>query len=138
MKIVRWVLGALIAAWALYTAMPIVFTTAHKLGQLKNIPAEEQKYVPLMEATQWWQVGLWTLFTVLLLLVAWRIIRGGKAFMLMVLALVANLAMWWSFQGMAVYQSTFTAAEKQFDYIIMGSLVALTVVCWFLDRRKAA
>ena len=138
MKILRWVLGALVAAWALWGGFPIVLTAAYKLGKLTDIPADERKYIPLMEATQWWQLGLWALYTLLLLVVAWRLVRGGKALMVMVLALVANLAMWWSFQGMPSYQATFTAAERQFDYYIMAGLVVLTLVVWFLDRRKPA
>lgn len=137
MKILRWVLGAVVGLWALYGAFPLVLNVAHKLGKLPASP-EGQKYLALMDATQWWQLGLWALMTLLLLVAAWRLFTGGKALMVFVLGALVNVVMWWFFHDMAAYKATFSAQELMFDYYIFCGEAVMAVLIWLTERRKAA
>jgi hypothetical protein len=136
MKFVRWLLGLVALGWGLYAAMPMVFTILHKLGQSKNVPPEAQRFLALMDATPWWVVGVWALVFVVTMMAAWRLFRGGKAAVLLAIATLGNLGIWWVFHDLPVYKSTFTAAELQMDYYIIAGYVAATVIAWFTERGK--
>lgn len=136
MKYFRWLLGLVALGWGLYGAMPMVFTTMYKLAPDKPVPADGQRFVPLMQATPWWVVGVWAVMFLLTMLAAWRLFRGGSAALFLAVATVANAGLWWAFHDMAVYKSTFTAAEMQMDYAIMAGYAAATVLAWLTERGR--
>jgi len=136
MSLLRWVLNLLIGGWGLYNLMPILSTVAHKTGNLKPVPAEAQRFIPLMDATQWWHLGVWGALVLLLLAASWRIFSGGKAALLLAIATVLNAGLWWVFQGLPVYKQVFTPAELQADYYILGGMAVATLVAWLTERGK--
>ncbi|MFZ5670280.1 MAG: hypothetical protein ACOY4K_12370 [Pseudomonadota bacterium] len=136
MSMLRWGLNLLIGGWGLYNLMPVLSTAAYKTGNLKPVPADVQRYTPLMEATQWWHLGVWAVLVLLLLAASWRIFSGAKAALLMAIATVLDVGLWWLFSQMPAYKQVFTAAELQADYYIMGGLAVATLVTWLTERGK--
>ncbi len=136
MKVLRWVLGALVLAYAGMCAFVGGLNALHKLGQLKDVPAEVQRMVPLWDATPWWQLGVWGVICLLLLVAAWRLFTGGKAFGVMALAAVADIGLWWVMHKMPAYQAAFTPEELKMDPYILGALIVAAVLVWFTERGK--
>lgn len=138
MKILRWVLGALVGLWSLNNLFIVGMTAAHKLGKLPPLPAEHQRLLPLMDATPWWQVGLWSFLTLLLIVTAWRLFTGGKAAMTFLLALVSHVVLWWFMHQLPAYGVAFTPEELKMDYYILGAEAVVLVLIWLTERRKSA
>lgn len=134
MRILRLVLGVLVTLAALWELYPLSMTAGYKLHLLAATGAEA-KYVPLMQATQWWQVGIWGLFVVLMAMTAWRLFRGGRALTTFAAGFVVQLAGWWFFHNMPVYRQTFTPAELQMDYYILGVMLLVGVLIWWSESR---
>lgn len=136
MKVLRWVLGALVLAYAGMCALMGGLNVAHKLGKLTTVPADLQRMVPLWDATPMWQLAIWGAAALLLLVSAWRLFTGGKALGVFLLAIVADVATWWFMHSLPAYQTVFTKAEQQYDYCIMGGMVAVAVLIWLTERGK--
>jgi hypothetical protein len=136
MSMLRWVLNLVTGGWGLYNLMPVLGTAAYKLGKAGKMPADVERMVPLMQATQWWHLGLWAVVVLLLLAASWRMFSGAKAAMLLLVALVLDVGLWWLFQSMPVYKQVFTAGELQMDYYIMGGLAVVTLLTWVTERGK--
>jgi len=103
---------------------------------LKTVPADLQRLVPLWEATPWWQLGLWGLVALLLLMTAMRLFSGGKAFMTLLLATVGEIVLWWFMHSTPAYQAAFTKQELMYDYYTMGVLGVALVIVWLSERGK--
>ena len=136
MKILRWVLGALVLAHGALSALMAGLNVAHKLGKLTAVPAELQRMVPLWDATPWWQLGLWGAAALLLLVSAWRLFTGARAFGPLLLAVAASVASWWFMHNLPAYQTVFTKAELQYDYYTFGVMAVVLVLTWVTDRGK--
>lgn len=136
MKFLRWVLGALVLAYAGMCGLMAGMNALHKLGRLTTVPAEMQRMVPLWDATPWWQLALWGAVTLLLLVTAWRLFTGGKAFGVFVLAIAADVATWWFMHNLPAYKTVFTKAELQYDYYLIGGMVVAAVLIWLTERGK--
>jgi hypothetical protein len=128
------VLAALAALWELY---PLSMTVGYKMHLLPATGAEA-KYVPLMQATQWWQVAIWIAVTVLFALTAWRLLRGTRALMVYATAFVLQVLGWWMFHSMPVYRQTFTPAELQMDYYVLGVMLLIGLLIWWVERRPTS
>jgi len=137
MKFLRWVLGALTLAYGLMGLLMAGLNAAHKLGQLKTVPEDLQRMVPLWDATPWWQLGVWGLVILMLLVAAMRLFRGGKAFGPFALALIGEGVLWWTMHKLPAYQTVFTAAELKYDYYILGGMAVAAVLIWLSERGKA-
>jgi hypothetical protein len=138
MKFLRWVLGALVALWSLMNLLNVGMTGLHKLGKLPPLPEAEQRLVPLMEATPLWMLGLWGLFTLLLIMTAWRLFTGGRALGVYLLALGVHVALWWVMHRMPAYSAAFTPEEMSWDYYILAGEAVVALLIWLTGRRKAA
>lgn len=138
MKFLRWALGLVMALWAVMNGLNIGMTALYKLGKLPPLPPAEQRLEPLMAATPWWMLGLWTVIFVLLVRTAWRLFRDGKALGGFLLALVLHLVMWWFMHAMPAYQAAFTPMELKSDYVIFAVEALVAVLIWLSERRKPA
>jgi len=128
-------LGVLVGAYGLSNLAPIGSNALYKAGGLRNPPADLARMVPLWEATPWWQLAVWTGIVALLLVVAWRLIRGRTALGLYVLGLLAQTAFWWVMHAGAAYQQAFTPAELQMDYDMLLAIALVGVLIWWTERR---
>ena len=136
MKFLRWVLGALVLAYAGLSGLIAGMTALHKLGKLKMVPAEMQRMVPLWEATPWWHLAVWGLTALLLLVSAWRLFTGGKALGVFVLAIAMDIATWWIMHKLPAYQTVFTKAELTYDYYTIGALVLVALLIGATERGR--
>lgn len=136
MKYVRIVLGVLVALYALMGLWQVGMTIGHKTG-MYTAAGEAARMIPLMDATAWWQVVVWLASLLAFLVAAWRLLRGGKAFIPYVVAFVVNIGGWLTVQGSDAYQTVFTAAERQLDYYLLAVLVAVGAVIWWTERASA-
>lgn len=137
MRILRMALGVLVALAALWELYPLSMTLGYKMHLLAATGAEA-KYAPLMQATQWWQIAIWIAVTVLFALSAWRLLRGGRALVVFATAFVLQLIGWWLFHDMPVYRQTFSPAELQMDYYILGAMLVIGVLIWWTENRGEA
>lgn len=136
MKFLRWVLGALVLAYAGLSGLIAVMTAAYKLGKLKTVPADVQRMIPLWEATPWWQLAVWGVVVLLLLAAALRLFRGGRAFGVFALAVIAEAGLWWVMHKLPAYNAAFTPAELKMDPYILGGLVVGTLLIWVTERDR--
>ena len=136
MKFLRWVLGALVLAYAGMCGLMAGMNALHKLGRLTTVPAEMQRMVPLWDATPWWQLAVWGAVTLLLLVTAMRLFNGGKALGVFVLAIAGEVAVWWFMHKLPAYSTVFTKAELQYDYYTWGAMAAIAVLIWLTERGK--
>jgi hypothetical protein len=138
MRILRWVLAALIAAYAVFSLYPQLMTLGWRLGWLHAVSPDEARTIPLMQAMSWWQLAVWFVAVLLLMAVAWRLARGQPATRWFVAAFVVDVGGWLSMSTMPVYRQVFTPAERQFDYWIIGALAAVGVGIVLVERRGRA
>lgn len=131
-------LGVVMGAYGLSNLLPIASNVAYKAGVLGQPAGEMARMVPLWEATAWWQLGLWTAVVALLMLVAWRLVRGRATLGLYVAALAADAALWWIVQSGAAYQQVFTPADVQMDYDMLLTMAVVGVLIWWVERRPDA
>ncbi|MDO9223103.1 MAG: hypothetical protein Q7U20_05235 [Caulobacter sp.] len=136
MKILRWVLGALVLAYGAMCVLMAGLNLAYKLGKLATVPADLQRMVPLWEATQMWHLALFGVGGLLLLMTAWRLFTGGKALGVFILAIVVEVAVWWFMHNLPAYQTVFTKAELQYDYYTWGTMAVVAVLIWLTERGK--
>ena len=136
MKYVRLVLGVLVALYAAMGLYNFGMTIAVK-GGMMALPASMAKYAPLVEAVAWWQVIALTVVLLIYLAAAWRLLRGGKAFIPYLIAVVLDTALWLYAKTMPAYQQVFTAADQQMEYAVMGAVVAGLLVTWWSERTQA-
>ena len=136
MKYVRLVLGVLVALYAAMGLYNFGMTIAVKGGTMA-LPASMAKFAPLVEAVAWWQVIALTVVLLIYLAAAWRLLRGGKAFMPYLIAVVLDTALWLYAKTMPAYQQVFTAADQQMEYAVMGAVVVGLVITWWTERTPS-
>ena len=128
MKVLRWVLGALVLVYGGMCVLMAGLNGAHKLGKLGEVPADLQRMVPLWDATPMWQLAIFGAGGLLALMAAWRLFTGGKALGVFALAVVAEVAAWWFMHKLPAYGTVFTKAELQYDYYTWGALAVVGVL----------
>ena len=131
-------LGVLVGAYGLSNILPITSNVLYKAGTLGQPRGDMARMAPLWEATAWWQLGLWTAVVALLMLVAWRLLRGRHALGLYVATLTADAALWWVMQSGAAYQQVFSPADVQMDYDMLLAMAVVGVLIWWVERRAGA
>lgn len=136
MKFLRWVLGALVLAYGALCVLMGGLEAAWKFGKLKTVPAELQRLVPLWDATPLWQLALWGAGALLLLATAWRLFTGGRAFGVFVLAVAAEVGLWWFMHALPAYQTVFTKAELRYDYYTWGAMAVIALLIGVTERGK--
>jgi hypothetical protein len=136
MKYLRWFLGVVIIGWAGINLLPICTTVAYKLFRPASPTGDELRMVPPMEPTSWLQLAAWILAFLLLLLAAWRLFKGGKAFAPYIVATLISLANWGYMKMGPVYDSVFTEQELQFAYVIFAVELIVAVLLWWIEHQK--
>jgi branched-subunit amino acid ABC-type transport system permease component len=136
MKYVRIALGVLLGLYALMGLFNFGTGAAVKSGAMA-LPASMAKYGPLIEALAWWQVIALIVTMLIYLVAAWRLIRGGKALILYLVAVVIDTALWLYAKTMPVYGEVFTPAELQMEYAFMGAVVVGFLIVWWTERSSA-
>lgn len=136
MKVLRWVLGALVLAYGALCVLMAGLNVAHKLGKLSTVPTDLQRMVPLWDATPMWQLAIFGVGGLLALMAAWRLFTGGKALGVFVLAAAAEVGAWWFMHKLPAYSTVFTKAELQYDYYTWGALGVVAVLIWLTERGK--
>jgi hypothetical protein len=152
---VSWMLAVL----ALWQALRMFFapslTIAYRLHELgianalgARTPGDDyHRFIPLMDATPNWLLGIWVLSGLLCLATAWRLLRNRHgAYPFFVAALLLQLAGEAVVYLMPAYaqiaHDTFTFAQANFrrDYLIPTAQLIipamLAVTLWWKDRRS--
>ena len=137
MRILRYVLGALIGAYALFSLFPIATDAAFKLGMYDNPTGVVARMIPLWQATSWWHLVLWLVVVALFLVAAWRLLRGGRALAPYAAAFILDMVLWATMKTLPAYRQVFTPAELQSDGYILAFMVVCGVLIWFVERRPA-
>ena len=137
MRILRWILALLIVAYSVMNIIPIVSTLAFKLKWWAT-PADIVRLEPLMTATPWWQLALWVVIVGLLWLAAWRLIKGGRALLPYSAAVVLSFLMWLYMKMGPVYDTVWTKAELQADYVILAVELVVAGLIWWLENKRSA
>ncbi|MFN3856917.1 MAG: hypothetical protein ACK4RV_04145 [Caulobacter sp.] len=138
MKILRWILGGVLALYALLSAVTVVgFATAYKLGLMAADKPELKKIEPYMAGVSWFELALGSLTVILLALAAWRLFTGGRALLVFLAAFVVDLATWLIMSSSEAYQAAFTAEERSADYVVIGVMALIGLAIWWTERRRA-
>ena len=125
-------------AYALWNAVPPVTTLLYKLNKMPPaMAAETQRFIPMMQATPWWQVALWLFIDLTYLFAAFRVVtRPREAFVPFLIAAVLDAANWYISKQRPIYDKTFTAQELQLDYIILCGLVVGAILYFAASRVR--
>ena len=137
MRILRWVLALLIAVYSVFNIIPIVSTAGYKMSWWAT-PTDIVRLQPLMAATPWWQLALWVVLVGLMWMAAWRLIKRRKAFPPYIGFVVLSFGMWIYMKMGPVYDTVWTKAELQADYVILAAEIVVGVLIWWLENRHAA
>jgi len=137
MRILRYLLGALIGAYALFSLFPIATDAAFKLGMFDNPTGEVARMIPLWQATAWWHLALWLVVVALFLVAAWRLLRGRRATAPYAAAFILDMALWATMKTLPAYGQVFTPAELELDNYTLAFMVACGVLIWLSERRRA-
>jgi hypothetical protein len=136
MKVLRWVLGALVLVYGVLSALVAGMAAVHKIGKLATVPAELQKMVPLWDAMPWWQIALCGVVALLLLVAAWRLFTGGKAFGPFLLAAIGEAGLWWVMHKMPAYPAAMPCPDPNFALYGLGGLAVVALAVWVTERGK--
>ncbi len=136
MKLLRWVLGALILVYGLLCGLIGGVGALHKMGQLKAVPPHLQRMTPMLDATPWWLLGVWGIVVVLLLMTAMRLFNGGKAFGTFILAVAGEGVLWWFMHKMPTYAGSMHTGGEMHHIYLLGALLVTAVLIWLSERDK--
>jgi hypothetical protein len=152
MAFLRGLLALLAIAYGLFNTVAPISTALYKLqGKWPagwtmaqkalsyppfNAGASADRFIPLMQATNWVQIGLWLLADLLYIVAGFRLIgrQPRSAFPVFLVAFILDVATWFTFKRLAVYDQTFSPAEQQQDYVIFGVVVLLGALIWLVGR----
>ncbi len=156
MAIVRGLLALLVIAYGAFNTVSPVSTALYKLKDqwpagwplaqkalqsslMQGGAAGADRFVPLMQATNWLQIALWLLADILYILAGLRLfgLRPRGAVPVFAVAFLLDVAVWATFKRLPIYDQTFSAAEQQQDFMIFGVLILVGIVMWFAGRRKS-
>jgi len=135
MKILRIAVGAVVAAFGLFSLFPVATDVLYKAGALAKPAGEAAGMTALWAATPWWQLGASAAVAALFLAIGWRLVRRRPALGLYVAALVADAVLWWIMHSAAAYQQVFTPTEVQIDYDIVLAVAVAGALIWWVERR---
>ena len=132
MRYLRWAIAALLGVYCLWSLMPLGGTAAYKAGMVE-LPADQLKYQPLMEATPWAQLALWAVVVALYLYAVWRLVRGRPAFRIYAVAFALDLVNYAWVRATGVYDDVMGEAITT-DYLILAGMFAVGVYLWWSER----
>lgn len=132
MRYLRWAIAALLTIYCLWSLIPLGGTAAWKAG-LVELPADQVRYQPLMEATPWLQLALWAVVIGLYLFAAWRLVRARPAFRIYAAAFVLDVVNYAWVRATGVYDDVMGDAITT-DYLILAGLFAVGVYLWWSER----
>ena len=133
MRYLRRVIAAALVIYCLWSLLPSVGTAVWKLG-LVELPADQVRYQPLMEATSWLQLVVWWTAIVLYLMAAWRLFRGGRAFLPFLVGFVVDVGNYAWTRSQGVYDRVMGEAITM-DYVILAALVLAGAYIWWTERN---
>ena len=138
MKILRWFLGAVLALYALLSAVTVVgLAVAYKLGLIAADGPELKKIEPYMAGVSAFELTLASLTVVLLALAAWRLFTGGRALLVFLAAFAVDIGSWFLMSRNPAYQAAFTVEERSGDYVILAVMALIGLAIWWTERKRA-
>jgi len=137
MMILRVLIAIAVVIQALSSFFPLLGNVLYKSGQVQIASGPAARMAPLWAATPWWQLAVWTVGILLLLVVAWRMIRSRPALALYVAAIVISMGLNWLMQNGAVYREVFRDAPAGFDFARLAVLVLGGGLIWWVEQQPA-
>jgi hypothetical protein len=153
MAIIRGILALLAIAYGLFNTIAPISTALYKLQgkwpmgwtlaqKVLVLPpfnmgaAGADRYQRLMDVTNWLQVAMWLLADILYIVAGLRLVgmRPRGAFAVFAVALLLDLATWFTFKRLAVYDQTFSPMEQRQDYMIFAAVAVLGALVWLTGR----
>src|SRR4029078_10156514 len=110
MMILRVLLAMAVVLQALSSFFPLLGNALYKFGRTEIASGPAARMAPLWAATPWWQLAVWLLGVLLLLVVAWRVIRRRPALGVYAAAIAISLGLNWLMQNGTVYREVFRDA----------------------------
>jgi hypothetical protein len=137
MMILRVLIAIAVVIQALSSFFPLLGNVLYKSGQVQIASGPAARMAPLWAATPWWQLAIWLLGILLLLVVAWRIIRRRPALGLYAAAIVISMGLNWIMQHGAVYREVFRDAPAGFDFARLVILLLGGALIWWVEQQPA-
>ena len=137
MMILRVLIAVAVVIQALSSFFPLLGNVLYKSGQVQIASGPAARMAPLWAATPWWQLAVWLLGILLLLAVAWRMIRRRPALGLYVAAITISMGLNWLMQNGAVYREVFRNAPAGFDFARLVILVLGGALIWWVEQQPA-
>ena len=137
MMILRVLIAIAVVIQALSSFFPLLGNALYKSGQVQIASGPAARMAPLWAATPWWQLAVWLLGILLLLAVAWRMIRRRPALVLYVAAITISMGLNWLMQNGAVYREVFRDAPAGFDFARLAVLVLGGALIWWVEQQPA-
>jgi len=136
-KLLRIVLGLVVAAQGLSSLFPLLTSAAYKFGLIHPTSGPAALMVPLWAATPLWQLAVWLAAVLVLAVAAWRLARGRPALWLYLAALAANAGLQWLMQRSAAYHRVFGPATAPFDRDRLVVLLLVGALIWWVEQQPS-
>jgi peptidoglycan/LPS O-acetylase OafA/YrhL len=137
MMILRVLLALAVIGQALSSFFPLLGAALYKSGQVHVASGPAARMAPLWAATPWWQLAIWLVGILLLLVVAWRLIRRRPALGLYAAAIVISTGLNWVMQNGAAYREVFRDAPAGFDFARLVILLLGGALIWWVEQQPA-
>jgi hypothetical protein len=136
MKYLRWALGALVGLYVLRNLYYFGLTVGSKTGAMA-LTGDNAAVKPFVDALAWWFIVLWAALIVAYTIAAFRFLRGGRATIPMLVAVVLDAGTLFVMRGMATYQQLIPTDVKQLDLIGVITMAVVLVLAWWTERGSA-
>ena len=140
MMIVRVLIAIAVVIQALSSFFPLLGNVLYKSGRTEIASGPAERMAPLWAATPWWQLAIWLLGILLLLAVAWRMVRRRSALWFYVAAIAISTGLTWLMQNGPAYREVFRDAPAGFDFARLVILLLGGALIWWVEQQppKAA
>ena len=135
MMILRILIAIAVVIQALSSFFPLLGNVLYKSGRTEIASGPAERMAPLWAATPWWQLAVWFLGILLLLVVAWRMIRRRPALGIYVAAIAISFGLNWLMQQGAVYREVFRDAPAGFGFARLVILVLGGALIWWVEQQ---
>ena len=137
MMILRVLIALAVVIQALSSFFPLLGNVLFKVGRTEIASGPAVRMAPLWAATPWWQLAVWLLGVLLLLVVAWRVIRRRPALGVYAAAIAISLGLNWLMQNGTVYREVFRDAPAGFDFARLVILLLGGALIWWVEQQPA-
>jgi hypothetical protein len=137
MMILRVLIAVAVILQALSSFFPLLGNVLYKSGQAHIASGPAARMAPLWAATPWWQLAVWLLGVLLLLVAAWRLVRRRPALGFYAAAIVINTGLNWIMQHGTVYREVFRDAPAGFDFARLVILLLGGALIWWVEQQPA-